>query len=89
MKKQQNLGWRRITEEELNAVNPKIMANFGACKRITSGLCESKADGKKTYHISIEDACLYNPVVELQRIGAEVKDAWGADEVYYFGQKIA
>ena len=80
---------RLITEEELNKVNPNICLTFGTRNVITSGTCESYGRNKKRYHIVMENMLSHQPMSMIRNIGRKVKMIWQADEVYYFGTRIA
>jgi len=80
---------RLITQKELDSVNPKLCKEFGALNKIASGSCVDYEGNQKRYYITLIDSTVYKQVPMLKKIGAIVKNIWGAEEVFYLGIKIA
>ena len=84
----QKNNFRLINSEETKQVNSAIAKKFGNKNRIASGTCEYLPRNKKRYHIVLEDHA-YKSIYMLTRIAKLVKEALGAESVYYFGTKLA
>lgn len=76
---------RKISENEMQQINPKIIEKLGAECIITSGSVEN-CSGRVRYNVVTFHKEL--PEETLKRIGNIVKEQF-ADEVFYLGRKIA
>lgn len=77
---------RKISENEMQQINPKIIEKLGAECIITSGSVENCSE-RVRYNIVTYQKEL--PEETLKKVGKIVKQKLFADEVFYLGRKIA
>jgi len=81
---------RFITSKEIKKINPELRKRFGAKNVITSGTVFKDEKGITQYNIVLNnDNNFFRANSMLRQIGKNVRTILGADEVYYFGERIA